>query len=169
MKKHITKDQLLSLRAELETLTKKCNGLLEHLTENNVTINCSLDGFGEIADYASLAELESVRSRKREIEDLLRMAEIIPEIDSEEIQIGSTFEVDFEGEEKETFILVETLSALDSLKHYVSIDSPLGKSVIGKKQGDKFSYSVGKITIGGFISKVFTREELKTSRQFIKK
>ncbi len=77
-------------------------------------------------------------SRIRYLERMIKTARIISE-ESEEGVVGlnDTVEVYMaEDDETETYKIVTTIRG-NSLKGLISIDSPLGKALMGKKLGDK--------------------------------
>ena len=82
-------------------------------------------------------------SRIRYLEKMIKTAQVI-EADSKEDEVGldNTVTVYFEEEdETETFKLVTTVRG-NSLKGMISIDSPIGKAILGHKAGDRVSVKV---------------------------
>ena len=97
--------------------------------------------------YAAKREKNRNESRIRYLDRIIRTAEIIEDTSAEnEVGIGDTVDIYYEDEqETETICLVTTMGA-DSLNHMVSIESPIGKAIRGKKEGDRVMVEVGKDT-----------------------
>ena len=87
--------------------------------------------------YAAKKEKNRNESRIRYLERLLRNAEIISdESASDEAGINSGVEVYFPEEDiTQTYKLVTSIRG-DSLNGYISVESPLGKALLGHKEGD---------------------------------
>ncbi|MDO4476226.1 MAG: transcription elongation factor GreA [Lachnospiraceae bacterium] len=93
--------------------------------------------------YAAKREKNINESRIRYLEKMLRTAKVISdESKDDEIGINNTVTVYIEeDDEEETFRLVTSIRG-DSLKNLISIESPLGKAVMGHKVGDRVSVKV---------------------------
>ena len=76
-------------------------------------------------------------SRIRYLEKMIKTAHVISDDSKDdEVGINNTVQVYIEeDDETETYKLVTTVRG-NSLKGYVSIDSPLGKAILGHKVGD---------------------------------
>ena len=77
-------------------------------------------------------------SRIRYLEKMIKTAHVISDTSKDdEVGINNTVQVYIEeDDETETYKLVTTVRG-NSLKGYVSIDSPLGKAILGHKVGDR--------------------------------
>ncbi len=97
----------------------------------------------ENADYdAARDEQARIESRIKEIENILRHAEIIKENNrSRAVGIGKTVVVNFVGKKlgEQEFTIVGNLEA-NPLEKKISNESPLGKALIGMKKGKTLSY-----------------------------
>lgn len=82
-------------------------------------------------------------SRIRYLEKMIKTARVIPENSREdEVGINNTVTVYVEeDDEEEVYKLVTTVRG-NSLKGYVTIDSPLGKAIIGHKVGERVTVRV---------------------------
>lgn len=93
----------------------------------------------ENAEYdAAKDEQAELAARMAEIEEIIKHAEVvnIDEIDTSSINLGSTVKVlDVEFDEEITYKLVPSIEA-DSEKGTISIESPLGQSLMKHKTGD---------------------------------
>ena len=88
--------------------------------------------------YAAKRDKNKNESRIRYLERMIKTA-VIVEDESKEDEAGlyNTVQVYFEDDEEvETYKLVTTIRG-DSLKGLISIESPLGKAILGHKQGDR--------------------------------
>jgi transcription elongation factor GreA len=95
--------------------------------------------------YAAKKYKNQNESRIRYLEKMIKTAEII-EDDTQEDEIGlnKTVEVEFvEDQTVETYRLVTTVRN-NPLQGLVSIDSPIGKSLIGHKTGETVHVQVNK-------------------------
>lgn len=87
--------------------------------------------------HAAKKDKNKNESRIRYLERMLRTAKIVSE-DRKEGEVGLNHTVDIyfvEEESCETYKLVTSIRG-NSLKNRISIESPLGKAVLGKREGD---------------------------------
>lgn len=103
----------------------------------------------EYGDLAENAEYDAARNQQsmiegriEELEALLKKARVIDEKKNghDKVSIGSHVEVEVEGD-KESIQLVSSAES-DPAKGHISVESPLGQSLLGAKVGD-----VVKVTI----------------------
>jgi transcription elongation factor GreA len=82
-------------------------------------------------------------SRIRYLEKMLKNAQIVDEDSNEdEVGINNTVTVLFEEDgTREEYRLVTSIRG-DSMKNLVSIESPIGRALLGKKAGDRVSVKV---------------------------
>ena len=88
--------------------------------------------------HAAKKDKNQNESRIRYLERMIRNAEIVDDTSKDdEVGINNTVVLYFE-EDKETdeFRLVTSIRG-DILHNMISIDSPLGKAILGKKEGDR--------------------------------
>ena len=112
-------------------------------------------GFGDLsenAEYSAAREKQSrIEGRILELREMIDHAEII-ETDSQNADaanVGSVVRVfDMEYNEEDEYRIVGATEA-DPAKLYVSSDSPIGKSLIGKRAGDVVEVTTpgGQITL----------------------
>ncbi len=83
-------------------------------------------------------------SRIRYLEKMLKHAKIVSdESKDDEVGINNTVTVYFEEEEEEeTYRLVTSVRG-NSLQGRISIESPIGKALLGKKVGDRVMVKIG--------------------------
>ena len=118
--------------------------------------------FGDLSENAEYDEAKNeqafVEGRIAQIENTLRHAEVVDESDINDaiVNIGSKVLVkDYEFDEEIEFKIVGSAEA-DPMEYKISNESPVGKSLIGKKEGD-----IIEVEIPGGTSKY---EILKVSR-----
>ena len=88
--------------------------------------------------YAAKKDKNKNESRIRYLERMLRTAKVISDDSKEdEVGINNTVQVYFEDDdETETYRLVTTVRG-SSINGLISIDSPMGKALLGHKVGDR--------------------------------
>jgi len=128
----LTQAGLDKLKAELERLkTTERENNLEALKEARAQGDLS-----ENADYdAARDEQARIESRIKEIENILKNAELITEDKSKKINIGKTVVVEINDKEPVEYNIVGALEA-DPFNGKISNESPVGKAIIGHKKGD---------------------------------
>ncbi len=91
----------------------------------------------ENADYdAARNEQAEVENRIKEIEYMLANAKIIEKNDSHIVGLGSSVTILYvEDNEEENYSIVGSMEA-DPFENKISNESPIGKAIIGKKEGD---------------------------------
>jgi transcription elongation factor GreA len=130
----LTQDGLMKLNEELKHLINdKRKEVIERIREAAAHGDLS-----ENADYAQAREEQSfIEGRIMEIEDMIKNAEIITaSTQHNTVTIGSTVKVSVNGEEK-SYTIVGSNEA-NPLEGKISNESNVGKSLLGKKHGDKF-------------------------------
>lgn len=132
----LTKQGLEDLKLELQTLkTVDREENLEALKEARAQGDLS-----ENADYDAARERQAqIEQRIKELENIIKHAEIIKEDTSKKVNIGKTVELQINGNDPKTYSIVGTLEA-DPLNARISNESPVGKAVIGHKKGDTVTF-----------------------------
>jgi len=132
MAKLTTKEGLEKLKEELEYLkTKKQREVAERLRK--------AIAFGDLSEnfeYADAKEGQAMLQTKiAELGNEILETKVVEDNGkSDKVQIGSTVEV--EGAGKQTFTVV-TANDADPLHGKISVESPIGEALIGKRVGDK--------------------------------
>lgn len=95
----------------------------------------------ENADYdAAREEQARIEARIKEIENIVKHAEIIKESNSKVVTIGKTVQIKFlHNNLVKEYTIVGHLEA-NPLSGKISNESPIGKSVIGMRKGAKITY-----------------------------
>lgn len=96
----------------------------------------------ENADYdAARTEQAEVEGRIKELEYMLENAKIIQKESSHIVGLGSTVTISYvDDDDEEVYSIVGSMEA-DPFENKISNESPLGKAIIGKKQGDVLDVS----------------------------
>lgn len=97
--------------------------------------------------YAAKKDKNKNESRIRYLERMLKTAQIISDDSAEdEVGLNNTVSLYFEDDdETETYRLVTSIRG-DSLKNLISIESPIGKAIIGHKVNDRVYVRVNENT-----------------------
>ncbi|MBM3227469.1 transcription elongation factor GreA [Candidatus Peribacteria bacterium] len=153
----VTKEGLRKLKEELEQLkTVRRQEVAQRLKE--------AISYGDLSENSEYEEAKNeqafVEGRILELELKIKNAKIIAEKKPDarrgkQIDIGTTVTVRnrSEGEDPETYVIVGSTEA-DPLEHKISNESPIGKALLGKDEGDivevptpagKFRYEVLKV------------------------
>lgn len=95
--------------------------------------------------YAAKREKNKNESRIRFLERMIKTAEVIPDDSKEdEIGINNTVEVEFEEDGSiEKYKIVTTMRG-NSLEGLISVESPIGKALMGHKTGDRVHVQVNE-------------------------
>lgn len=129
---HLTKEGVEELKIELKELL----ALRAPIAERIKTAR-EFGDLSENAEYSSARqEQERVEGRIAEIEHILQNVDIItkPRGDSK-VQLGSTVKLKSDEGKTKEFQVVGTVEA-DPLNGKISDESPIGKALIGKKEGE---------------------------------
>ncbi len=131
---YLTKEGLEELKKEYDQLNKqKRPEVLERVSQAR-----NMGDLSENAEYAAAREeLSFIDGRLDELEELIRQASIIHDVarKSSEVKLGSKVTLHVGGK-KEEFLVVGEWEA-DPQAKKISHESPLGKALLGKKNGDK--------------------------------
>jgi transcription elongation factor GreA len=135
-KHYLTKDKFDELKKELEQL--RLSGRKEVAEE--------LEYAKQLGDLSENAEYHSARERQALLEErigrldaILKDVAIVDAHHSEAANVGSTVEIQKEGKkESATYTIVGSEEA-DMTKNKLSIISPMGMAIKGKKKGDTFT------------------------------
>lgn len=101
----------------------------------------AMGDLSENSEYtAAKEEIAFVEGRIKEIEELMKNAEVVDSASSDGIEIGTEVIVEKDGSE-ERFSIVGEFEA-DPMAKKLSATSPIGKALLGKKQGDTVSVEV---------------------------
>jgi transcription elongation factor GreA len=97
------------------------------------------DPFGDVLDDKNF--LEKRISELKEILSHCQIAKLGKK--HKEVEVGSKVKVGFEGFEEE-YVIVSSLEA-NPLKKRISDESPVGRSLLGSKEGDNVEVKIGPV------------------------
>lgn len=128
---HLTQSGIDELKAELEQLRVR-----RVETAEAIKVARELGDLSENAEYQSARqEQERNDSRIDEIEHILANVEVIKSNGSKQVVLGST--VTLAGGKKDMVLQVVGTIEADPLAQKISDESPIGKALLGKKEGDE--------------------------------
>ena len=142
MRDQLTESDIKKMEEEIEyrKLVKRPE-LLESVKETRA--------HGDLSEnfeyHAAKREKNKNESRIRYLERMIRTADVISDASGEdEVGMNNTITVYIpEDDEDETYRIVTTVRS-NSLKNLISIESPLGKALMGHKVGDRVSVKVSE-------------------------
>lgn len=138
----LTPEGLEKLKHELETTRERRIESAERLKDAAQP--------GDIEDNPEYEqakeEVALTDARIYELEEMIARAKLIEEHHHSWAEPGSVIEVETPDGKKETFYLVGAVET-DPASGKISVESPIGRALVGKKKGDKVSVSVPQGTI----------------------
>lgn len=140
MRDNLTQSDIDKMKAEIEHRKVVVrHELLEHV----VAARAHGDLSENFEYHAAKKEKNKNESRIRYLERMIKTANVIDDSSAEdEVGINNTVTIEYvEDKEVETYKIVTTIRA-DSFKNLISIEAPLGKAIIGKKEGDVVTVTV---------------------------
>lgn len=141
---------LARVKQELEGLIKERPQAVAYLQKARALGDLSENGFYK----SSKTKLSSIDSRIRRLQDILNNAVAVQNTNKNVIGIGNTVVLN-DGKEQVTYTIVGDLEA-DPLNKKISLLSPLGKVLNGRKVGDhvilitpslKISYEIVRVDL----------------------
>ena len=137
---YLTKEGLEKLKNELEDLE---NNKLPQVAER-IGIAKELGDLSENAEYQDAKDEQGfIVGRVAEIKQIIKKAEIIKkDSNKDQVTIGCTIRILCESKEHEYTITGS--NEADPIKGLISNESPLGRSFLGAKVGDKITVEVPK-------------------------
>lgn len=130
---HLTKQGVDELKAELEELLSQRSVIAERIKTAR-----EFGDLGENMEYtAARQDQERNESRVTEIEHILQNVKVItaPKSDNK-VVLGSKVQLKSEDGKTKEFQVVGTVEA-DPLNGKISDESPIGKALLGKKNGEE--------------------------------
>ena len=141
MNDELTKLDIEKLQAELEERRAAMPAIIEEVKRTRA--------FGDLSENFEYKEAKRAqnknRSRMRYLENMIKTAKVISS-DSAEDEVGLYDKVEiYIPEDDETQVIqVVTTVRCDPLKGLISRESPFGKSVLGRRVGDKITVTVSE-------------------------
>jgi transcription elongation factor GreA len=141
----ITQNGLEELKQELEQLQ---NVQMPKVIERIANAREQGD-LSENADYHSARdERDILQARVNEIQEIIGKAKVVTAKNTATISLGSFVTLELVGKKKTVTYQIAGEYESDPAEGKISIESPVGKALIGKKKGDTVEVSTpaGKIT-----------------------
>ncbi len=134
-KEYLTKAKFAELQKELDYLrTVRRKEVAEDLEYAK-----QLGDLSENAEYHEARDLQAfVEDRINKLDMLLKSAMVVDAHHSEVANIGSTVEIQKEGKKETVKYTIVGTEEADMTKNKLSITSPLGIAMKGKKKGESF-------------------------------
>ena len=138
---NLTADGKKELEEELKVLIANRPAIAEKIA--------TARAFGDLSEneeYSSARnEQKMAENRILEIQDILKNAKVIRAGKRSTIGLGSSVKIDLDGRKKE-YIVVGPTEA-NPLDGKISNESPIGKVIMGHKEGDKLEFNGKKVKI----------------------
>lgn len=142
MRERLTENDVKKIEAEIEhrklvTRKEAIEAVKEARAQGDLSENFEY--------YAAKRDKNKNEGRIRYLEKMLKTAEIV-EDSSKEDEVGLNNEVEIyfeEDDETEKYKIVTSIRG-NSLNNYISIESPIGKAVMGHKVGDRVLVKVNE-------------------------
>jgi len=130
---YLTKDKHTELVKELEHLrTKGRKEVAEELEYSK-----QLGDLSENAEYHQARERQAIlEDRISKLDALLKAAVIVDAHHTDAVTVGSTVEIQKEGKKEAVKYTIVGSEEADMVNHKLSITSPIGAAMKGKKKGD---------------------------------
>jgi transcription elongation factor GreA len=142
---YLTKEGLAMLQAEHKSLMKQKRELTEEVSKA-----AAMGDLRENAEYHAARErLQHVAGRLAELDTKLRSVRLIDdlEVKAGEARVGATVTLeDEQTKERFSYTLVGPEEA-DPPNGKLSIASPLGKGLLGKRKGERFVLALPKASV----------------------
>ena len=125
------------LKAELDDL--KTRGRVE--IARSIEAARALGDLSENGDYHAAKDAQGkMEARIRQLEAMLRDAEVVEAGPAEEVAAGVTVHLRYAGDDEVERYLVGSIEERHSGAQVVSPGSPLGQALMGRRAGDTVSY-----------------------------
>jgi len=138
---HLTAEGKKELEKELETLIAKRPEIAEKIA--------TARAFGDLSEneeYSSArAEQKMTENRILEIQDILKNAKVIKAGKRSTVSLGTSVKLDLGGRKLEYTVVGATEA--DPTKGKISNESPIGKVIMGHKEGETLDFNGKKVKI----------------------
>lgn len=133
---YLTKEKHEALTTELdELITVRRPEIARQLEHAR-----SLGDLSENAEYQDARQEQgAVESRIKYLVRVLKNAQIVEKHHSTDVSVGATVTIKREGGDNQTYTVVGSEEA-DTAQGRISLNSPLGQAMMGKKKGDSFTF-----------------------------
>lgn len=149
---YLTKEGLIKLQLEHKSLLKQKLEVTEEVSKA-----AALGDLRENGEYHAARErLQHVSKRLMELDTKLRNVRLIEDLDikSGEVRVGTTVTLKDEDTKEEFSYQLVGADEADPVNGKLSIASPLGKSLLGKKKGESFTLKLPRAIINYTVVKI---------------
>lgn len=141
MNDELTKLDIEKLQAELDERRAAMPAIIEEVKRTRA--------FGDLSENFEYKEAKRAqnknRSRMRYLENMIKTAKVIDtDSASDEVGLFDKVEIYIPEDDETQVIQVVTTVRCDPLKGLISRESPFGKSVLGRKVGDRITVTVSE-------------------------
>lgn len=135
MAEYLTKEKFDEFTKELAQL----KGTRRKEVAQSLEYAKSLGDLAENAEYHEARDIQAtVEDRITKLEELLKTASIVSGNHSDMVNVGSL--VTIEKDNKKIVYSIVGSEEADVVSNKISIKSPFGQAILGKKKGDTFSF-----------------------------
>ena len=135
MTEYLTKEKFEEFTKELAQL----KGTRRKEVAESLEYAKSLGDLAENAEYHEARDIQAtVEDRIAKLEELLKTASIVSGNHTDVVNVGSVVTVEKDGK-KFVYSIVGSEEA-DVAGNKISVKSPFGQAIVGKKKGDNFSF-----------------------------
>jgi len=173
----LTPEQVSGMRKTIVDIQKRMPGYYDYLNERSIAAIDETNG--RFADQITDFSYAKDKDRLEQYRSILRTARFVQHPNTATIDIGTRFVIKFDDEDEiENLMLVEDTIGLDSINGSITLASPIGMSLFGKKEGEAFSYQLARdgrlISLSGEIVEIkkqpsdyikFIRSRKKSNRR----
>lgn len=139
----LTKEQLENLERYYDLKTRECEEFTEINKATSKPIVCSAKDGYEGTDDLTIYQKGLAEGGKRFAEYVRDNAQTIEVVEDGKVNLGTTFKatIEFQGTKSTAEkTLVETSLPSDDYKKYISLESTVGKAILGRTEGETFKY-----------------------------
>ena len=134
-------------RADLQKMQEEIDYRVQQLRPKLIEDVQTARAFGDLSEnyeYKAAKQAQNKnRSRMRYLEGMIKTASVIDDNSkADEVGLFDKVEVYMPEDDETDIIQVVTTVRCDPRKGLISMDSPFGKQILGKKVGDKFTVHV---------------------------
>ncbi len=135
-KEYLTKEKFDEFTKELAVL----KGTRRKEIAESLEYAKSLGDLAENAEYHEARDTQAtIEDRIARLEELLKTAQIVSESSGDAVSVGSSVTVEKDGK-KFVYSIVGSEES-DVATNKISMKSPFGQSILGKKKGDSFTFT----------------------------
>jgi len=156
----IIPEQVKYLREEIKKLREQLESYDQYYLERDREVGTQETCMVFCGDSITEHQIAKNYKTLKTYEKFLLIGDYVRKPETDKIGIGTKFSLKFDGENiEENYTLVEVLVGKHMFNEAITVESPIGKSIIGKKEGETFTYKIGGNEIKGIITKIETNEK----------